>query len=157
MGKVNYVLTSTDEVANYFLCKSGMTQKKLQKLVYYAYAWFIALHNEKCDEITNILFPEKPEAWVHGPVFPSLYTQYKNFNWDEIPLKEDCKFKNFNSNLISFLDEVWEVFGKMSADRLELMTHNEEPWKRARGNCSRMTPSKNNIDSKIIFNYYNSL
>ncbi len=32
-------------IANYFLTKSKLTPKKIQKLVYYAYSWFIALNN----------------------------------------------------------------------------------------------------------------
>ena len=42
-------------VANYFLTKSELTPKKLQKLVYYSYSWFIALNNENENEINSLL------------------------------------------------------------------------------------------------------
>ena len=34
------------DIAKWFLSQSSMTPKKLQKMVYYAYAWFITLMNE---------------------------------------------------------------------------------------------------------------
>ena len=70
-------MINANVVANYFLTKSELTPKKLQKLVYYSYSWFIALNNENENEINSLLFDETPEAWIHGPVFKSLYSKYK--------------------------------------------------------------------------------
>lgn len=39
---------------------------KLQKLLYYAQAWHLALHD-------NPLFDERIEASVHGPAVPPVY------------------------------------------------------------------------------------
>ena len=50
---------------------------KLQKLVYYAQAWHLALRDVP-------LFEEDFEAWVHGPVIPALYQEYKKFGWRPI-------------------------------------------------------------------------
>ena len=33
-------------IAEYFLTKDAMTQKKIQKLVYYAYVWYIVDNND---------------------------------------------------------------------------------------------------------------
>ena len=41
-------------IAKYFLTKSELTPKKLQKLVYYSYSWFIALNNENADDISAV-------------------------------------------------------------------------------------------------------
>lgn len=38
-------------ISDFFLSKRALTPKKLQKLVYYAYAWFIALNNQSAEEI----------------------------------------------------------------------------------------------------------
>ena len=143
-------------IADYFLTKSNLTPKKIQKLVYYAYAWFIALNNENENEIYNILFDEVPEAWLHGPVFPSLYAKFKSYNWHEVPMiKKSITFEN--KDLMSFLDEVWDVFGSSSADELEYMTHQEDPWINAR----KIYESQNNYHQKIslkdIFRFYNEL
>ena len=39
-----------------------------------------------------------------------------------------------NDELIHFLNQIWDTFGKYSADELEYMTHQEEPWAKARNN-----------------------
>ena len=93
--------------------------KKIQKLVYYAYSWFIAINNENADNIDNILFDEIPEAWLHGPVFPSLYSKFKSYNWQEVP-KIDKKIEFENKDVMSFLNDIW--------DELEYMTHQELPF-----------------------------
>lgn len=143
-------------IADFFLSKSSLTPKKIQKLVYYAYAWFIALNNDKSDDINNILFVERPEAWIHGPVFPSIYSKFKSFNWNEVPqLKEEIIFENKDLN--SFLEEVWETFGKYTADQLEYMTHQDSPWKNARVDCNSNEPCNNKISFKDIFIYYNGI
>ena len=48
-------------IADYFLTKSELTPKKIQKLVYYAYSWFIALNNQNENQIDNVLFNEVPD------------------------------------------------------------------------------------------------
>ena len=145
---------SVFDIADFFLNKDSLTPKKLQKLVYYAYAWFIALNNENENEITNILFNEQPEAWIHGPVFPSLYNKYKKYNWNEIEKKEIHSSK-LNKDLKAFLNDVWIKFGKFSADELEYMTHQEEPWEKARNNIAHTIRSNEKISNKDIFIYYN--
>ena len=142
-------------IADYFLMKSAMTPKKVQKLVYYAYAWFIALNNQSEDEISQVLFSEKPEAWIHGPVFPSLYDKYKEYGWHEIERNKNVvTFKN--KDLAKFLDRIWEIYGKKySADELEYMTHQELPWRNARIGVAANAPCVKKIDLKDIFNYYN--
>lgn len=47
-----------EKVAEFFLTKKELTPKKIQKLVYYAYAWFIALNNDSENDISNVLFAE---------------------------------------------------------------------------------------------------
>ena len=59
-------------VADFFLSKEAMSPKKLQKLVYFAYAWTVALLNESADDLHFRLFDAQIEAWIHGPVVPEL-------------------------------------------------------------------------------------
>ncbi|HSX79064.1 MAG TPA: type II toxin-antitoxin system antitoxin SocA domain-containing protein, partial [Candidatus Saccharimonadia bacterium] len=57
------------DVAQYFLAKADedagdlMSNLKLQKLVYYAQGFALAL-------LDKPLFPQCIEAWIHGPVVP---------------------------------------------------------------------------------------
>ena len=132
-----------------------MTQKKIQKLVYYAYAWYIVNYNDNADNRINVLVAEKPQAWVHGPVFTSLYEEYKQYKRNFVP-----KIKNSileKTELSEFLDQIWNVFGKYDGDELEFMTHNEKPWLNARNGMPAISPSNEEIDLKDIYNYYSSL
>ena len=71
------------DVANYFIVatkrerESGLsddliTNLKLQKLVYYAQGFSLAMNGEP-------LFDALIEAWEHGPVCPILYKKYKTY------------------------------------------------------------------------------
>ena len=41
---------------------------KLQKLLYYAQAWSMVFFGR-----SKTLFADVPQAWVNGPVYPSIY------------------------------------------------------------------------------------
>ena len=148
------VQTSIEIVANYFLSKIDMTNKKMQKMLYYAYSWYIVGYNDS-ENVNKVLFIEQPEAWIHGPVFPTIYDKYKIFGWNIIPkFTEEI---DIDIELKTFLDEIINVFGKYDGDQLELMTHNEFPWKNARNNLDSTLPSNNKIQLKDIYNYYSAL
>lgn len=143
---------STKTIAEYFLTKEAMTQKKIQKLVYYAYSWYIVKYNDSADNIQNVLVAEKPQAWVHGPVFPSLYEEYKQYKRNNVPKINGSILEK--TELSEFLDQIWDVFGKFDGDELEFMTHNEKPWINSRNGISAISPSNEEIDLKDIYNYY---
>ena len=152
MIKDKEITSST--IADFFLTKESLTPKKVQKLVYYAYAWFIALNNQDAENIENVFFDEVPEAWMHGPVFHSLYQRVKEYGWHEIPKrKDDIKFEN--EDIESFLNIIWKKFGRFSADDLEFMTHQETPWRNARKDIVDFAPSAQKIQLKDIFTCYN--
>lgn len=135
------------EVAKFFLEKEPMTHKKLQKMCYYAQAWYLANHNVP-------LVPNRFEAWVHGPVSPDLYSHYKEWGWLPITIKEDETF-TFSKNTIShFLNLVYNVYGKYSGDELEAMTHQEIPWKEARRGCLASDYCRNPISQRTMMTYY---
>lgn len=142
-------------IAKYFLTKESMTQKKLQKLVYYAYAWYIVSFNNNVNRIKNLLFIEKPEAWVHGPVFRTLYDAYRTYGWNNIPKVDNFNFKD--KGLEKFLDSIWDIFGKYDGDELEVMTHKETPWIKARNGISAIAPSTEKINKEDIYLYYSNI
>ncbi|GAA4828174.1 DUF4065 domain-containing protein [Paenibacillus vulneris] len=149
------MIVSVFDVANYFLQKSdpnserSITHLKLQKLVYYAQAWHLAI-------IGNSLFNEKIEAWVHGPVCPDLYSRYKIYGFGVIrPAKNQTT--NIPKDTRDLLDEVWQVYGALSGVALESLTHKERPWQQARGNLSDFSPSNNVITNDSMRTYYRRL
>lgn len=121
---------SSASTANFLLIESRergdiLTNLKLQKLLYYAQAWYLAIHNKS-------LFSEDFQAWIHGPVLPSQYQRFKKFEWRPI-LEEGITLPALkDENIKAHLIEIVDVFGVENASALELMTHNEMPWKQAR-------------------------
>lgn len=119
-----------EEVANYFLSKLDaetedcISNLKLQKLVYYAQGFVMALKDKK-------LFDEPIEAWAHGPVVKKLYDKYKKFGREAITsVLAESNYSSLEKfpELMEILDEVYQVYGQFSAWRLRDMTHNETPW-----------------------------
>ena len=144
-------LFSCFNIADYFIWLANETGSfisnlKLQKLVYYAQAWHLALHGTP-------LFQEDFQAWVHGPVIPELYQKYKDFGWQPI-LKEANP--ELPEDIRKFLDEVAQEYFACDAYELERMTHVEAPWTQARGNLSPDAPSDAVIKKEWMKEYYSS-
>ena len=112
------------EIANWFLLKSSMTHKKLQKLCYYAQAWYYALKGLR-------LIDSDFQAWVHGPVSPVLYEKFKCFGFDTIKISGLYETK-INKEDQDFLEDVWETYGSYTGNALEALSHKETPWIQAR-------------------------
>lgn len=135
------------DVANYFLSKDSMQHKKLQKLCYYAQSWFLANYGTP-------MFPNRFEAWVHGPVSPDLYSRFRRWGWMDIPKTEMDSDAILDERAKSVLDNVYKLYGKYTADQLELMTHKEDPWITARGTCAPNDYCRNPISMSAMRNYY---
>lgn len=133
-------------VANWFIDVSGrqgqeITAMKIQKLVYYAHAWSLALDNKP-------LVNERVEAWRWGPVFPDIYDAAKHFGskpvtsrlsnfYDDPPVIDDSDYR------ISLLQKIWTLYGNYSAAQLSRMTHAPgEPWEKA----WETDPGRRNMD-----------
>lgn len=148
--------TQVANVSNYFLsnidveAEETITPLKLQKLVYYAQAWALAF-------LQKTLFLEDFQAWVHGPVIPSLYFSYKELGFNPIPKVEFFDENVFSSEEKEVLNMVRKVYGKYDPKFLERLTHCEEPWKIARGNCNKHERSINTIEKDDIKKYYTSI
>lgn len=137
------------EVSDFFLNKESMSPKKLQKLTYYAEAWHQALLNEKLINDDNF------EAWVHGPVAPTLYQKYKEYGWQKIPKK--VTELNFDDNTLEILESVWNTYGNQDGNSLEALTHTEMPWKKARLGFQSNENSQVVISPDGMREYYKSI
>lgn len=147
-------MSKVDKIANYFIYlsnkeeKEDLTNKKLQKLLYYSQAWNLALSKKE-------LFKENFEAWIHGPAIPSVYKRFKEFGSSPIVIDVDTNdFSGLDRNEKQLLEEVWRVYGKYDAAYLELLTHNEEPWLKARNGYLPYEASNNNISKSDMMKYY---
>ena len=126
-------MCSCFDVADYFLTllddNAGdvITNLKMQKLVYYAQGYSLAIAGKP-------LFDEEFEAWMHGPVVPELYHKYKEYGNFPLPIPRNVNFEKFTEDEKELLNEVYRLYGQFSAWRLRDMTHEEPPWKDAPAN-----------------------
>lgn len=155
------------EVANYIIAKSDnvgdlITNKKLQKILYYIKAWGLVYFPEG-------VIDDEFEAWVHGPVCRNVYNNFQKFGYN--PLKIDypdrCSSSDYikrfkeehgtnanESDKIDMIDAVFRKYGQLTSLELELLTHSELPWKNARGNISPIDRCTNVISEKDMKDYY---
>lgn len=144
------------DVANWFLSNvSNVTNKKLQKLVYYAYAWFLVFYNETAQNIEVKFFDARFEAWVHGAVCPDLYDRYKEYGSSDIE-RYNGELPDFSEDELDVLIQVRDVYGDFNGNELEYICHQEEPWKKARKGLSAYEPSNIQIKDEDIFEYYSN-
>lgn len=133
---------------------SDISVLKLQKLLYYTEAWYLAINNMES------LFEDDFEAWAHGPVCKRIFIRFKHQHgrtmYDSI-LETDIakdKLTLVPEEVELHIDNVLEVYGKYTGVQLEDITHKEDPWKIARGNLNSYESSSEVIPKKIIGDYY---
>lgn len=144
-------------IANQFLLLAKREGRKispmmLQKLVYCAHGWNLAIYIEP-------LITEKVEAWSYGPVIPSIYHAFKVFG--SAPIEPDIVLReslqpsdnvHIDPMTEELLKKVWEVYGQYTAIQLSNMTHQKDtPWYNTwRSGISRHTP----IDNELIKSHF---
>lgn len=138
----------------------SITPLKLQKLLYYTQAWFLAFTDK-------LIFPDNPQAWVNGPVYPEIFRQYKGKSFDPIIIEKDLDelledYKNVINKIglddeeLKLFEKIIMAYGAKSAAYLVNLTHNEKPWIEARGDLSPFVNSNNLISFETIKEYYQS-
>lgn len=117
------------QLAHYIVSKypNQVTPMKLQKLMYYSYAWQLVANDKK--------FDASFEAWPYGPVEPQIYEYFKKFGRN--PIKPDSS-TDINEPLIDFILDSYSVF---SAVELSKTTHMELPWKKFK-NTNEVIPDE---------------
>jgi len=126
--------------------RDPVSNLKLQKLLYYSQAWHLAIFKQP-------IFTEEIEAWVHGPVVPEVFRTYRANKWARISSVEGIIIPE---SLRSHLEEVWGVYGSLSAYDLERLTHSEDPWKNARAGIAPDVSSHVVITKDSMRDYYTS-
>lgn len=135
----------TAAITNYLLGLAeadcvAVSPMKLQKLLYYAHGWHLALTDAP-------LLDEAVQAWQYGPVIQSVYHEFKKYGASSIPSgvrMETGEFTDTGFKLrIPELDQsspqtadaraiifkVWNVYKGFGASQLSTMTHQPgSPW-----------------------------
>lgn len=126
---------------------------KLQKLVYYAQAWHLAMNNG------TPLFNGKFQAWVHGPVNRDLYTRFVEYKSLYSPIDASDIIGGFNPEDIapisrSHIDMILESYACFTGSQLEAMTHEEQPWIDARNGYHPAERCEALLDEGTMALYY---
>ena len=130
MGHTATTLTALD-ISDYLVAsvdvESGdnITPLKLQKLLYYAQGFHVAMHDGAP------LFSESILAWKHGPVVKRVYNHYSDLAYHPIDHKKVDVHKYAPEDR-ELLDAVYSTYGQFGAWKLEAMTHEESPWVKTR-------------------------
>jgi len=142
VAKYLIYLASKDIIGEMQKEREGITNLKLQKILYLAQAYYLA-------KLKRPLFVDKIEAWQYGPVVPNVYHEYKVKGNNPIILLED------ETNLLEEdkdnLKEIWDFFGKYSTAKLVDITHSHKPWIEAKDFVTK------EITKKSIKDYYTPL
>lgn len=144
---------SDRDIANYFIWLASQSDVeinayKLQKLMYYAQAWHLAIYGTP-------LFNADFQAWVHGPVIPALFERYTSlFSWE--PIAEKIEQPKLSEEIGDFLEEVAEAYFEYDDETLERMICGEMPWLEARGNLPRDESCHAIISQESMKKYYSA-
>lgn len=148
-------------VSNFFIQKAiddgqEMDILKLIKLVYIAHGWYLGIKGTP-------LLPEAIEAWKHGPVVTSVYSNFKEYKYDQIKeLKFDMLTNTFplpsNPEVLPFLEKVWQEYKEFSGVELSDLTHQPgTPWDTAWNKLGGKYNRNATISNDTIRNHYNKL
>lgn len=122
--------------------REGITNLKLQKVLYFAQAYYLA-------KLGKPLFNEKLEAWNYGPVVREVYRKLKRYGSDPIISEKDKSTLAEEDKEV--LKKVWDTFGGYSASRLVDIVHAHTPWKEANASSDKV------ISHRAIKDYYGPL
>lgn len=120
-------MKSAQDIANFFLSHSydgemdDITNLKLQKLLYYAQGYSLAL-------LGRPIFDDPICAWDHGPVVETVWRSYNQHRKSTIPSVQGYNLEGYSTDELSILNRVANDYGQYSPWRLRDMTHNETPW-----------------------------
>ena len=111
-----------------------LTQMQLQKLVYIAHGWNLAINGAP-------LTVDEPQAWDYGPVYPELWKALRSYGRE--PVERLIKYRDYmpfaSSDKVAeaeledheraLIERVYSDYGKFPAFKLSALTHRDgTPW-----------------------------
>ena len=148
--KYNTSIESEIEIiAEYIIAKGKeITPLALQKILYYSQGFYKAFFGK-------FLVEDDCQAWVHGPVYVSIYEKYKEFKSANILIDIDYDIEDIIvDEKRELLDAIIKYFGYYNGKALEKMSHYEAPWINARRGFLPVENSNNIIKKEDIKEYF---
>lgn len=154
LGLIRYGDLAEYVIAYCNLDNVDVSNKKLQKLVYYCQAWNLALTGERLIDHTF-------EAWVHGAVLRPLYIDYSGYGYTNIVMEHEVATAAVNrfarsvkAEQLQMVNKVLSKYAHHSADDLEKMNHSEYPWQKTREGLDDYEHCNRTIPDDLIREYY---
>lgn len=116
---------------------------KLQKLLYYMQGYHLAFFDTP-------LFGDPIEAWMYGPVVPSVFDAFKGYGRAGIEYTGGTV--TLSDEEESLFSRVYDIYSRYSAYGLMELTHYEEPWKSTpagRGNVIPLAVIRDFFKTKV--------
>lgn len=154
------------EIANEFIRRAAtedraLTQMQLQKLVYIAHGWNLAITGEP-------LTHDDPQAWDYGPVYRDLWQALRDFGRAPVSreiMNEEYMPGSFDSDNLNspakarlsqaetdVIDRVFDKYSRFHAFQLSALTHQDgTPWTQVYDGGSGKYDS---IDAELIRNHF---
>jgi len=150
-------MVTAEDVARYFLWLAQedtdeptfLTQMQLHKLVYLAQGWSLGVRKTP-------LFADRIEAWMHGPVVPSIRPTFADFNSQPIPASEAAECDALTPAERHHVHATWDMYGKYSAAYLRELTHKQRPWSDARRDVPQDARSNATISHESMASFFDS-
>lgn len=117
-------MTDIFSIANYLINESNhlVTNLKLNKLLYYVYGVNLVFNDGE-------RISESPQAWKYGPVFPTVYHEFKRFGAGSIT-EGKSGIEDIGNPMVKLAaDKVFEHYFGMEGYQLVSLTHKPgSPW-----------------------------
>lgn len=125
---------------------------KLQKLMYYCQAWNLAFDGSP-------LVDAEFQAWVHGPVNRAVFDRLSKLGSMYVEITPKVIRDNFSPECLTederfHVDSILGEYATYSGAQLEVMTHREDPWIKARGGCRPTERCETVIENENMKTFY---
>jgi uncharacterized phage-associated protein len=136
-----------DNLASVIISRHGswVDALTLQKLLYYAQAWHLAVTDRP-------LFEEEFEAWEKGPVVPEV-RESRMAPASRDPRRQEPAIE-LDETASGIVDLVLATYGSLSGPELSELAHVEIPWLEARGDLPESARSNERISKEAMSAFY---
>lgn len=143
---------SANDVADWFInaidrqAGETITTLEVQRLVYFAQAWYLA-------NTGRPLFAEDFQAWSTGPVIPAVFDRFENYTYATVPAMD--RAREIKGDKLQLLENVQNQYGCYRGRKLdELARESGGPWEAARGSISSVAPCDTIVTKDSIRDFY---